>query len=209
MHLFLRRSALGALLLALTGLAFTSFNDQPAETAPGTLKATHTITVEYQQTRGDTRRASLKIAPREDGVRPLWRGKLDRISVLTTKGRWIIIESFLSSGHTTGHHAEANVMFTSPGDVPAVIILHPEQGAPIGWKVEEGESYTEVEWTYFNQRGQRVPAPSPLEADGGDDDCGPIPAGCEVYNPWTCSCDIGLKEPSEKSVRRDRIILGV
>lgn len=92
----------------------------------------------------------------------------------------------------------------------SAIILHPERGTPVGWKVEEGESYTEVEWTYFSQRGREIPAPAPLEASGDDDDdCGPIPAGCEVYNPWTCECDIGLKDPWEKAMEGESFIMNI
>lgn len=165
---------------------------------PAAREATHTLTLTYQQRSGALRQATLKIGPKSDEVAPLWRGSLQSISVLTKSGRWIIIESFLNSSHSSGHSAEARVMLPAPRDI-AAFIVRPQRGPTFGWKVEEGESFVfhNITWDFVNQRGQEIESP---RARDGEDDCGPVPAGCEVFNPWTCECDIGLKDPWGKAM---------
>ena len=142
------RSALSlslGLALVATTLAFR----------PDRAKATHTLAIEYEQARGDLRPATLAIAPVSEDVPALWEGPLRAVSVLTTDGRWIILDRFLSSGHSTGHHAQTRGMLPTGETVMAVLVT-PQRGPTFGWKVEEGESYTEVEWTYYDGAGDRV-----------------------------------------------------
>ncbi|MEM1054580.1 MAG: hypothetical protein AAGI52_03560 [Bacteroidota bacterium] len=148
-----------------------------------------TLTIEYQQTRGDLRQASLSVVLSSESHEPGWHRKLKNLSVLTTTGQWILIESF----RARDGGLEARAMLPPPNQISSILMIG-ELGTGAGWKVEEGEmGYTEIEWTYLNQRGQETEPPRATNSD--DDDCGPIPAGCEVFNPWTCKCDIGLKDP--------------
>ena len=142
-------SLLPALAAALVLLA----PPVPADAASSADEPTHRLTIEYKETSGAFRQARLALAPLSDGVDPLWRGPLRTVSVLTTAGQWILIDSFLSSGHSSGHHAEAEAMLPAPETV-SVILLRPERGPVVGWAVRENEGYTKVEWTLYDQAGE-------------------------------------------------------
>lgn len=112
-----------------------------------------TLAIDYEQRRGDLRRATLTLAPTSEDAKPIPHGAIEQIGVLSKGNGWIIIQSFLSSGHTTSIQAQA--MLPAPTDI-SMILIKPRRGPWYGWKIEEGEGYTEVEWTYFNQRGREV-----------------------------------------------------
>ncbi|MEL6614429.1 MAG: hypothetical protein AAFQ43_01750 [Bacteroidota bacterium] len=197
-------------LLLIAGIALLAASTVPAsgdataDAAPEA-KATHTLILDYQQTRGDMRRAMLTIAPKEDGARPLWRGKLRAISVLTTKGQWILIDRFQESRTIT----EARVLLPDPQTVSA-ILLHPERGGMFGWKVEEGEpGYTEIEWTYFTQDGEETEEPEPEEPEEPADDDKPCNM-VDVRDPYTGECgESELKDPYENEMTPSQILLGI
>ncbi|MEM6327333.1 MAG: hypothetical protein AAF791_09470 [Bacteroidota bacterium] len=90
-------------LLALVGLTLVAAAPRPvSDRAPVVSEAdpTHTITIEYQQRRGDLRQASLKIVI-DDSLPPRtrapWRGALHSVSVLSKDGRWIVIRNLRQS----------------------------------------------------------------------------------------------------------------
>ena len=109
-----------------------------------------TLTLDYEQRRGDLRRATLSILP---ALQDAPMRQPEQVAVLSRTGQWIMFETFLSSGHTTGFQAEG--VAPAPESI-VMILIKPQRGPWRGWKVEEGESYTEVEWTYVNQRGREV-----------------------------------------------------
>ncbi|GAB5534637.1 MAG: hypothetical protein Rubg2KO_08860 [Rubricoccaceae bacterium] len=113
-----------------------------------------TMVIEYQDGTDLFRPATLTLAPASDKAKPIPRGAIDQIGILSKGNGWIIIQSFLSSGNSTAVKAEA--MLPAPDDI-SMILIKPQRGPWRGWKVEQGsEGYTEVEWTYFNQRGREV-----------------------------------------------------
>ncbi|MEM1054579.1 MAG: hypothetical protein AAGI52_03555 [Bacteroidota bacterium] len=201
-------------LVAASSLAFTPGGDAAEQSA----KSTHTLTIDYQEQRRDFRRAMLKIAPNDREVRPLWRGPLHSISVLTTDNRWIIIESWLSSGHSTGHSAEARAMLPAPEAI-AAIMVRPERGGPIVWEMEP-EGYTKVEWTYFTQNGEETDPPAPKDdTDTPDEEEPDTPdepkedEGCSgtscsgIIDPWTCECQEDIRDPWGEEVRDTQVVV--
>ena len=148
-----------ALLLFSLFLIATTASAQPDTARPLGIDGDFgpaTLSIEYHQQRGDFRRATLSLASASKDGPAIPQGAIDQIGVLSKDGQWILIDRFLSSGQTASVQAQA--MLPAP-DAISMILMKPQRGPWRGWKVEElGGEYTEVEWTYFNQRGREVEA---------------------------------------------------
>jgi hypothetical protein len=210
------RLSLGVVALVLGGLAFNaSGNPAPAPEAPAPVVAdgakSHTLTIDYQRRRGALRPATLTLAPVEPGARPLWRGRLAAISVLTTDGQWIHIDRF----REREGHLDARATMPAPSRLAAVL-FHPRDGRDFGYIVGEVPGYTKVEWTYHNQEGEeedppKDPPEDPEDPDdpGDDDDEGCSVVGCDMVDPWTCECYTDTRDPWENSATDTQVVLGL
>ena len=193
---------LGVAVLLALGTSFAT-PDAPSPAAVVVETAAHTVHIEYHEQRGLWRRAtvSLRMA---DADRP-WRGALQGVSFnglrpasprAVTRAReagYPLVGRLLSSGHQTG----VRMYVPAPENLKR-LWLQGERGSTASVRI-----WTEYHnpSTYGDDDDTEDPPKDP-PGDGGDDgsgddndDCGPWPPGCEVYDPFNCKCDIGLEDP--------------
>ncbi|MEM6327441.1 MAG: hypothetical protein AAF791_10020 [Bacteroidota bacterium] len=205
----MKLSLLGLALVAMVALSGAVPDSASTDQITATT-ATHTVTLQYLDSRGPYRRATITVEPVRRGARAPWRGDLQRVYIAglrpaspraearARENGYPRIAEFLSSGHSSG------VMIYAPA---------PQNLKRIWFRGERG-SMTSVRIRTRNHNPSThndedppadppkddppkddPPTDDPPDDDGGDDECGPIPPGCDVYNPWTCQCDIGLEDP--------------
>lgn len=191
------------LAILLAGASFATLDDTPTATAV-VETATHTVRIEYHEQRGLWRRATVSLRM-DEADRP-WRGKLQGVSFnglrpasprAVTRAReagYPLVGRLLSSGHQTG----VRMYVPAPENLKR-LWLQGERGSTASVRI-----WTEYHnpSTYGDDDTEDPPKDPPGDDDGGDgdgggdnDDCGPWPPGCEVYDPFNCKCDIGLEDP--------------
>lgn len=115
-----------------------------------------TLSIDYEQRRGDLRRATLSITS-SSKENPL--PQIEQVVVLSRTGQWIMFETFLDREPSSGLVAE--------GVAPApeailMILMKPKDGAWQGWRLENTRDYANMEVSYFTQQGERArSAPCP------------------------------------------------
>ena len=147
----MRLFSLGLLALALTATA-SAQPDRPlvidGDFGPATL------VIEYQDGDDLFLRSTLSLSL--NSGKPIPRGAIHQIAILSKGGQWITLDSFLSSGHTTGSNVLQTEARLPPPKTLSLILLKPRRGPWQGWKVERDDGYTETEWTYYDGAGNHV-----------------------------------------------------
>ena len=215
-HKLLSPLALALALLVVSGFAFPGAGsgatavDAFGTSVPGIAAPTHVLKIEYQQGRGALRAAQITLQPESASASPLWSGELGSIHILTTERGWIIIESMqIRRG---GIQARAML---PPADQLVAILFRPERGEGVAWRFNpDARGYTEVEWTFYNQRGQVVgdskdapedpdepedpkdpDAPEEPEDPPSDTENCTAPPCSGIVDPWTCECEEDIRDP--------------
>ena len=102
------------------------------------------------------RGSTLTIPPAAPDDTPRWNGELERVVVVTESGQWHVIDSFLSSGHSSGVRAEA--MLPPPESV-ILILFNTSRDPWRGWLRKDADGYANKEVSYFDQSGRRRRTP--------------------------------------------------
>lgn len=187
MHRLSRTAFLAAGLVALVAFAAPPFASSPDDRQRETVALpSHTVEITYAERRGDLRRATIRITPRERSSRRL--GEVEELG-------------FLSSGHTTGSswHVLSSVRQSRDGVVEARgRVPAPELLRGFAIRTASGDHL----WGSPSARGDGDDKEDPEEPGDGDDDAGDDDdgdddgetSGCggkqcmELINPWTCEC---------------------
>ncbi|GAB5534638.1 MAG: hypothetical protein Rubg2KO_08870 [Rubricoccaceae bacterium] len=186
------RSPLALGLALLTLLAFTP---------PPSEQPTHSILLDYQETRGERRMATVRIERREGARRP-WRGRITRFAVQPADGSiWVHVSALQADGpravQGTGH-------LPGPDNIGA-IAFETSAGERRAWTAPDDSPLA----SKGKKKGKKKPKEDPPEEDPEDpEDPEEDPddpedeeeeAGCHWKDPWTGDCvDTGdMKDPWE------------
>lgn len=195
MKRLLRWSAAAALVAALA-LSFRPSTSQASGLdGPSPLASTHTVSIEYQQRRGDLRRAVIKIVPKERARAP-WRGQIAGVAFLPANGKsWIIIQSL--QANRDGSY-EGRAMLPGPREIAAMMV-HTSEGESLSWGnpdwVAQQDDGGDEDPPKEDPPAEDPPADDPPD-DGDEGDCSGVDC-VGIINPWTCECDEEIKDPWE------------
>ena len=158
---------------------------------------THRVTIEYLDRGGAYRRGRITVRPRTPGVTFVGFGTLKEAYVQGRRamgprdaarfGRLGLSQTtpILSSGHSG-----QVVVVPGPRNL-GVITLRDEAGATVSFRIHtQWNTPSKDDPPKDDPPKEEPPKEEPPEEEPPTegDDCGPIPEGCEVYNPWTCEC---------------------
>ncbi|MGB3543508.1 hypothetical protein [Rubrivirga sp.] len=157
-------------------------------------RPTHAITIDYgERGSGD---ATITVEQLREGRAP-WGRSIREIAVISSDGEWVVIDEFLSSGHTSSVRARSVL---PRAESIAYVLVRGARGQPVLWRVSSFEAWP-VKWLKLDQEGEEA-----RTSEGGGQQCS-RPVGCRYIDPWTCECFGQGAEPIRTDVTRERVRL--
>ena len=150
------------------------------------------VYIDYVQISGDYRRAWVTVRPARAGARLPWRSTQASLHLSLRGGRTHPAASLITIRRQSDGTYRGFGLVPDPRRIERLLVRG-DGGRVMAFRVPE---VTQADGDDDDPPAEDPPTEDPPDEDPPeDDDCGPIPPGCEVYNPWTCQCDIGLRDP--------------
>ena len=164
-------------------------------------EATHSVTLFFDEADAALSPARIEVKPQSERTRAPWGREIRQMALLTNKGHIILIDEFLSSGHTTGFHAST---FIPTGETVQFILMRGEN--TLGWKVEEDwPAFAETKWTLLDQDG--TPTTAERRVGSGEMQNNALCNG--IVDPWTGECFEEIRDPWGVKIDDQRITIEI
>ncbi len=169
------------------------------------------VYVDYVQTTGDYRRAWVTVRPAQSSARIPWSGAWGSVNLSLRGG------GPRPAGTLITVRRQADGTYRGFGLIPdprriAHLFFRADGGRLIAFRVPEVHPADgDDDPPPADPPDDPPPADPPADAPP-DEGCGGIPAGCEVFDPFTCTCASGTRDPFARDATqtgRNQLVIGI